>query len=93
MAKVDVLNRQHVEASIQLSEDKERYKQIQAAYNSDVSAIILVEKAQVPVVKSRPVRSLIVIGAVLIAFLFAVIGVLLLDNYKDVDWKKIVHAK
>ncbi|MFK7933005.1 MAG: hypothetical protein AB8G22_05805 [Saprospiraceae bacterium] len=93
MAKVDVLNRQHVEASVQMSEDQERFKQIQAAYNSEVSAVILVEKAQVPVVKSRPMRSLIVIGAVMIAFLFSVIGVLLLDSYKDVDWKKIVNAK
>lgn len=93
MAKVDVLNRQHKESSLQLSEDKERYKQLKAAYNSEVSAIILVEKADIPVVKSRPMRSLIVIASVMIAFLFAVIGVLLLDTYKDVNWKKIINAK
>ena len=30
---------------------------------------------------------------VLIAFLFSVIGVLLLENYRDVDWKEIVYAE
>ncbi|MEL7021804.1 MAG: hypothetical protein AAGK47_09355 [Bacteroidota bacterium] len=92
MTKVDLYNRQHIRVSNRINADVERYKQILAAYDSDVSAIILVEEAQVPVVKSRPVRSLIVIGAVLIAFLFSIIGILLLDTYKDVNWKKIIHA-
>jgi hypothetical protein len=53
----------------------------------------LVEAAEVPIYKSRPVRSLICIGEVFIAFILSVIGVLILDVYKDVNWREIVNAK
>lgn len=93
MSVVDVLAEQHHEANEQLGKDKERFKQLEAAYNSDVSAIILVEEGKVPVVKSRPARSLIVIAAVFIAFILSIIAVLLLDTYKEVDWKKITKGE
>lgn len=93
MSIVDVLSEQHEEANEQLGKDKERFKQLEAAYNSDISAIILVEKAGVPVVKSRPTRSLIVIAAVFLAFILSVIAILLLDTYKDVNWKKITEGE
>ncbi len=67
--------------------DKERYKQLEAALNNDNEVLIVVEKAEVPTIKSRPKRSLIVIGATLAALLFSILGVLILDFYKDVDWK------
>jgi hypothetical protein len=40
-------------------------------------------------VKERPKRSIIIFSAILIALIFSVIGVLLADNYKDVNWKEI----
>ena len=46
-----------------------------------------------PVIKSRPKRSIIVLATVAIAFLFSLIGALLFDTYKDVNWKDIYHAK
>ena len=50
---------------------------------------MVVENGTVPVVKSRPGRALITISAVIIAFILSLIGVLILENYKDVDWKKL----
>lgn len=93
MSVVDVLAEQYRVANEQYGEDQEHFKQLEAAYNSNISAIILVEKGGVPVVKSRPTRSLIVIGAVFVAFIMSIIGVLLIDTYKEVDWKKITRGE
>jgi len=80
-------------ANEQYSEDQERLKQLQAAYNSDAPMVLVLEKGEIPVVKSRPKRSLLVLGAVLITFLFCVIFAILMDAYKDVNWKEIVNAE
>lgn len=93
MAKVDVYEQQHIEANQSLSEDKEREKQLKAAYNSTIPAILLVESAHVPLIKSRPKRMFVVLGACMVVFFFTVIGVLILENYRDVNWREIYHGK
>jgi uncharacterized protein involved in exopolysaccharide biosynthesis len=82
----------HYQARKQLSYDQERYTQIMAAYNSNISAMQLVEAAEAPLIKSRPRRSIIVLVAVAAAFLFAVLGVLIADAYRDIRWKEITEA-
>ncbi|MEN0045763.1 MAG: hypothetical protein AAF806_01755 [Bacteroidota bacterium] len=89
MPRVMALEEEYDQAVKQVSFDKERLKQLQAAYSAEVSSIILVENAAVPIVKSRPVRSILVLASVVAAFIFMVMGVLLYDNYKDLDWKGI----
>ncbi|MBK7409663.1 MAG: hypothetical protein IPJ40_17420 [Saprospirales bacterium] len=93
MATVEVLVQVHAEASKQLGEDKERYKQIKTAQESPFPAIHLVETAAIPIIKSRPKRSVLVMAITVLSFLFSAIGVLILDTYKDVNWKSIVHAR
>ncbi|MBR9919860.1 MAG: hypothetical protein GYB31_03415 [Bacteroidetes bacterium] len=93
MAITDVLTQLHKEATEQISEDQERYKQIKTAYNSYFPAIHLVEEAGVPIIKSRPKRSISVIIATLIAFLLSIVAVLVFDTYKDVNWKEIISGK
>lgn len=93
MAEVGTYDRQYIEANATLSEDKERLKQALSVYHSDIPAIVVVEEAETPLIKSRPKRSLIVIGATLVAFLFVVIGVLLLDTYQDVNWKSVYKGE
>ncbi len=93
MAIVDVLEQQHTEAREQLGLDKERRKQLESTYQSDFSAIHLVEKGDVPIVKSRPKRSIIVLSAIFITFLFSLIAILILDTYRDVNWRDIVHGR
>jgi LPS O-antigen subunit length determinant protein (WzzB/FepE family) len=93
MAQVTYLETLQEEASEQLSEDKERFAKYLAAYNSSFPTIHIVENARVPLIKSRPIRWLIVVASTVIAFIMAVLGVLVLDQYSDVNWKKIVNAK
>ncbi len=93
MAQVTYLETLQEEASEQLSEDKERFAKYLAAYNSSFPTIHVVENARVPLIKSRPIRWLIVVASTIIAFIMAVLGVLVLDQYSDVNWKKIINAK
>ncbi|MFK8058407.1 MAG: hypothetical protein AB8F78_19940 [Saprospiraceae bacterium] len=74
--------------SQQLAYDQERLRQFETMGSSDGQVIHLLDSAYVPDRKSRPVRSLIVIGSTLAAFLFAALGILLFDTYKDVEWKQ-----
>ena len=85
------LSDQHETARNQLNWDKERRKHVLAAFNSDISTIHLLESAEVPIVKSRPVRSVLVLASTFAAFLFMVIGILVLENFKDVNWKQVLN--
>ncbi|MEY3051964.1 MAG: hypothetical protein RLY31_1749 [Bacteroidota bacterium] len=89
MALVDVLTGTQQEASEQLAEDKERYKQTLSAYASDFPALLLLEEASVPVVKSRPKRTLLVVAAAFLAFVFSSLGVVVFDTFRDTDWSSI----
>jgi tyrosine-protein kinase Etk/Wzc len=90
---VGILDRQYIEANQTLSEDKERLKQSLATAQSSIPTLLVVEHAEVPLVKSRPKRSIIVIAACALAFLFSVIGVLLFDTYKKIDWREVYHGE
>ena len=92
-AHVDIVHKQYLEANQALGEQIENLKKSEATYNAEGSAIILVEEARVPVVKSWPKRSLIVIGATLLVFIFTVFGVLLFETYRDINWKELLNAK
>ena len=93
MAIVNIYEEQYRAANETLGTVKELTKELKATYDSNIPAVLLVEEANIPVIKSRPKRSIIVIAAVFAAFLFGIIGVLLLDIYRSVDWKDIVNAK
>jgi uncharacterized protein involved in exopolysaccharide biosynthesis len=89
-ARVLVLERRQKDMSNKLSVEQVDLSQLITAYNSEISAINLVEAGQIPIIKSRPKRSLIVLSAVFVTFIFSFIGVLLFESYKEVDWKKVV---
>ena len=91
--KINVISDLHYQGRKQLSFDRERYMQIKAAFATTLSAVQVVELAEPPRIKSRPKRSIIVLGAVLAAFLFSVIGVLLADAYRSVDWQEVRDGK
>ena len=91
--KVNVISDLHYQARKQLSFDRERYQQIKSAYSTYIPAVQVVELAEPPRIKSRPKRSIIILSAVLAAFLFSVIGVLLADAYRSVDWREVREGK
>lgn len=88
---VSNFEKQYVEASIVLTEDIDRYKKWRDTYESDIPTIILVEPATLPVIKSRPRRSIIVLASVAIVFLFSILAIILIDTYRDVSWKKLLE--
>lgn len=90
-SRVSALTEEHENAKKQISWDTERLKHWEAAYNAEYPVIHLVERASVPLVKSRPMRTMIVLASTFVAFLFAVIGALLFDQYGKVNWKKVMR--
>ena len=93
MTLIDVYRKQWQEANQSLSLDKERVKQFNATFNANIPATLLVEEAQIPIIKSRPHRTLIVLGTTAIAFFFSILAILLLETYKEMDWRRILSSK
>ncbi|MCD8536958.1 MAG: hypothetical protein LRY56_05445, partial [Burkholderiaceae bacterium] len=83
MAVINIYERQWYESNLQLTGELERLKIWRSAYEASVPAVVLVERAEVPIIKSRPKRSILVLTAGVIAFVFSVIAVLLLENYQE----------
>lgn len=90
---LSVLETQYFSANGQLGEDLERAKLLQAAFSAVVPSIILVEAAEVPVVKIRPKRSILVITAGMLAFLMSVLAILLFHVYRNTDWSLVIKEK
>jgi len=77
----------------QINIDKERLKQLKAVYDSEINAIHVVEKAETPVVKSRPKRSFLVIGVSGLVFALTCLWVIVQDLLNKNNWRqKIKNA-
>jgi len=92
LSTVLILERQQKEVSNRLGFQKIQLNQLITAFDSPLTGINLIEAGTVPTRKSRPSRSIIVISAVMISFIFSIIGLLLFDAYKEVDWKEVFSA-
>lgn len=86
MGIVMTYEKQYYESNERLSQDLARLKIWRAAYEANIPATVLVENAEVPIVKSRPKRSILVIAAGAIAFIFSVIAILMIDAYQT-TWR------
>jgi len=89
VSAVAIANDLHNQARKQFSFDLERYNQILAAFNTNIPSVQIVEMAEPPLMKNRPRRGIIVIGAVVAAFLFTLFAAFLADAYRDVNWKEL----
>ncbi|MFK7947542.1 MAG: hypothetical protein AB8G11_08135 [Saprospiraceae bacterium] len=76
--------------SEEVAEQREIYRRYKSVAESNIPSIYTVEQAYTPVVKSYPVRWLIVIGSTFVAFILALMAILLLDRYSDVKWNEIL---
>lgn len=83
---IATLERLQIQMTQQSAIDKERRDQLRASFNSPTSGIILVEEPEVAVYKSRPRRSLLVIGTAFLTFVLVSLFALLYSTYKDTDW-------
>jgi len=93
MALTILLEEQLERLSKDISEQDEVYLRFDNIMNASVSSLVGVEIAEVPVVKSRPRRTIIVFSAGLIAFLLSAFGVLLYENYNHINWENITKKE
>jgi tyrosine-protein kinase Etk/Wzc len=77
----------------QIGRDKQRYMQLRVSFATQISALEIVQIAKIPINKSRPKRSIIVLSAMIVAFVLTAIFALLAENYRDVNWKEIMSSK
>ncbi len=91
--KVEVLESRYERSYEQIGYDLEKLKMYNAAIDIDVSALHLIETAEVPLYKSRPKRSLIVLACTMAAFLFSIGAVLVIESYRQMDWKEMLVNK
>ncbi|MEM6769964.1 MAG: hypothetical protein AAF597_05185 [Bacteroidota bacterium] len=89
LGPIDNLEEERLRLNDALSKNRIRLKQFETVLGSDQRAIEVVEEAKVPVARSYPVRSLIVIGATIFSFIVAVVGALLIDTGKQYDWGEV----
>lgn len=83
LPQVSIISDLHFQSRKQLSFDLERYNHIKSSYNTEIPALLVVERAETPQIKSRPHRTVIVISAVLAAFLFTFLAALLAENIRN----------
>ncbi|MEO6130778.1 MAG: hypothetical protein ABIQ02_02940 [Saprospiraceae bacterium] len=91
--RVEVLESQYARAYDQIAYDLEKLKTYNSAAEITVSALHLIEPAEVPLFKSRPKRSFIVLACTMAAFLFSLGAVLVIESYRETDWGAIVLKK
>lgn len=75
-----------------LSKNRIRLKQYETILGTDMRAIEVIEDARIPVARSYPIRSLVVIGITIASFVFAVVGALLLDVARRYDWREVTNG-
>lgn len=93
MGKSIALEVEHEQISKDISYQEEIYLRFRGIMSSNVSSLVGVEPADIPLVKSRPRRSLIVIGTGIITFVLCVMGVLIYESYSHINWGDIAKPK
>ncbi len=91
--KVEVLESQYLRSYEQIGYDMEKLKLYNAAVEINVPALHLIEKAEAPLYKHRPRRTIIVLAVTMAAFLFSLAAVLLIESYRQFDWREITGSK
>jgi hypothetical protein len=88
--KVELLESRYYRSYEQIGYDLEKLKLYNAAIDIDVPALHVIENAEVPLYKSRPKRSVIVLACTIAAFLFSLAVVLAIESYRHFDWTPLV---
>ncbi|HEY3385989.1 MAG TPA: hypothetical protein VGK46_05730 [Saprospiraceae bacterium] len=88
--KVELLESRYFRSYEQIGYDLEKLKLYNAAIDIDVPALHVIENAEVPLYKSRPKRSILVIACTLAAFLFSLAAVLAVESYRHFDWTPVI---
>lgn len=93
VSQIISLEEEYDQAVQSLNLAREKLKQYQAAYQADLPAVMVLEEAEVPLEKSRPLRTLTVLAVTFLAFLFSLAAVLLIENSRDIDFRALYHGR
>jgi capsule polysaccharide export protein KpsE/RkpR len=74
-----------------ISEILQEYTRFKAQASSTTSSIITLEPVQVPKIKSYPIRSIMGLAAAFLSFMVGIIGALVIDLNKRIDWKDVLN--
>ncbi|MCP9237873.1 hypothetical protein [Lewinella sp. JB7] len=91
IGQIENMEEARLQANEALSESTTRLKQYQSILSGDRRTLEVIEEAQPPLVKSSPIRWLIVMVTTALTFFFAVVGVLLLESGRRYDWGSITR--
>jgi tyrosine-protein kinase Etk/Wzc len=83
----------HEEQSEKLGEDRERLANLEAVFGANIASVNVIEEAEVPMRKSRPVRSIIIAAATILTFVLSALVAMLLDQYRNLNWNKIFKGE
>jgi uncharacterized protein involved in exopolysaccharide biosynthesis len=81
--KVEYLENEYGSKSWEIINSLERLEKIKIASASEFPTIHLIEEATVPIYKHRPKRSILVIGAAMLAFILSIFAVLVAETWKN----------
>jgi len=89
VGRIQLLENRYARSFEQIGYDLEKLKLYNSAIDITIPAVHLIEPAEVPLYKSRPKRSVIVLACTFAAFLFSLAAALVMESYKETDWKGI----
>jgi uncharacterized protein involved in exopolysaccharide biosynthesis len=90
--KLEVLMAQQKQAKEFLVSYESKYNQVKSILDGNARMLYLIQSAETPEKKSRPVRSLLVVIAAGAGFFGTLLGLLLLRVMQDPQWKRIWNA-
>jgi len=68
--------------------DMEKLMQLNSVYESNISAVHIIEEAVAPVIKSRPKRSILVLGIGFLTFVLISLFILLKQQMDRIGWRE-----
>lgn len=74
-----------------IGEILKEYTRFKAQVSSQVSSIITLEPVQIPKIKSYPIRSLMTVAAAFLSLMIGLIGALVIDMNRKIDWKTVLN--
>lgn len=74
-----------------IAEILQEYTRFKAQASSTTSSVITLEPVQIPKIKSYPIRSIMALAAAFISLMVGIIGALVIDLNKRVDWKEVLN--
>jgi tyrosine-protein kinase Etk/Wzc len=89
IGKIQLLENRYARSYDQITYDLEKLKLYNAAIEINISTVHLIEPAEVPLFKDKPKRSVIVLACTIAAFLFSLAAALVMESYKNTDWKEV----